>query len=354
MSTEIFDRPAVSESPEPYYVQLEYLQSRIERAQADAQFETAYTGLSMTRMLLEAGAKDPRVCFVGADTMDLEFQQRYPERAFDVGIAEQDQLGVATGLARSGMIPFVWGWAPFTPIRNFDQLRTSLARHNANVKIITTSAGLVNCSHGATHHDMESLALFRVVPNLTVLSPQNQQQFEETFQLALRHEGPVVIMGPAGMYAPGEEGLIDLPFPDEPLQIGRSQKLREGSDATIVAFGLALHYAWRAAEQLEGKGISVGIINMFSLKPLDEAAIERAARETGVVLALEEQSVIGGLGSAVAEVIAERGIATRFKRMGIPDCFVEDVGDWTETRQSIGLTADGVVREIKNLLEKTI
>ena len=328
----------------------EFIADRIQRAQGDASsLDIAYTGLSMTRALVEAGTKDPRVCFVGADTMDTEFQKRFPERAFDVGIAEQDQLGVATGLARSGMIPFVWGWAPFTPIRNFDQLRTSLARHNANVKIITTSAGLVNCSHGATHHDMESLALFRVVPNLIVLSPQNQAQFEETFQLALEYDGPVVIMGPAGMYAPGAEGLVELPFPDEPLRIGQAQTLRQGTDATIIAFGSALHYVWQAAQQLEEAGVSVGIVNMFSLKPLDEDAILRAARATGVILSVEEQSIYGGLGSAVAEVLAESGITARFKRLGIPDCFVEDVGDWTETRQSIGLTAEGVVQAIREL-----
>jgi transketolase C-terminal domain/subunit len=335
----------------PDFATPEFLEDRIARAKSDASLdEIAYTGLSMTKMLLEAGERDPRVCFVGADTMDLEFQKRFPERAFDVGIAEQDQLGVATGLARSGMIPFVWGWAPFTPIRNFDQLRTSLARHNANVKIITTAAGLVNCSHGATHHDMESLSLFRVVPNLMILAPQSQQQFEETFHIALEHDGPVVIMGPAGMYAPGSEGLVDLPFSDEPVQIGKAQQLREGKDATIISFGLSLHYSWQAAERLEKEdGISVGIVNMFSLKPLDEDAIVEAARRTGVLLAVEEQSVIGGLGSAVAEVLAERGISARFKRLGIPDCFVENVGDWTETRQSIGLDVPGVMQAIKEL-----
>lgn len=334
----------------PDFATPEFLRDRIARAQNDAPAAISYTGLSMTKMLLEAGEKDPRVCFVGADTMDLEFQQRFPERAFDVGIAEQDQLGVATGLAKSGMIPFVWGWAPFTPIRNFDQLRTSLARHNANVKIITTAVGLVNCSHGATHHDMESLALFRVVPNLLILAPQNQTQFEETFHIALEHDGPVVIMGPAGMYAPGAEGVVDLPFPDEQVAIGKAQQLRDGSDATIISFGLSLHYVWQAAQRLQRENnLSVGIINMFSLKPLDEKSIIEAVRTTKVLLTVEEQSIIGGLGSAVAEVLAESGIATHFKRMGIPDCFVENVGDWTETRQSIGLDIPGVMRAIREL-----
>ena len=114
----------------------------------------------LTSFMIEYATKDPRACYVGVDTRDLEFQKRFPERSFDVGIAEQDELGVATGLAKAGLIPIVQAWSPFTRLRNFDQLRTSLARHRSNVKIISTAVGLVNCSHGATRHDMESLALF--------------------------------------------------------------------------------------------------------------------------------------------------------------------------------------------------
>src|ERR1035437_9302384 len=162
--------------------------------------------IPLTSLLIEYASRDPRVCYVGVDTMDLEFQKRFPERAFDVGIAEQDQLGVATGLAKVGMIPVVQAWSPFTPLRNFDQLRTSLARHESNVKIVSTAVGLVNCSHGATHHDMESLALFRTVPNLMIFAPRDGQQFEEAFRVAMDHEGPVVLLGPPEIYAPGRDG----------------------------------------------------------------------------------------------------------------------------------------------------
>lgn len=302
-------------------------------------------------LLLEYAARDPRVCYVGVDTMEPEFQKRFPDRAFDVGIAEQDELGVATGLAKVGMIPVVQAWSPFTPIRNFDQLRTSLARHRANVKIVTTALGLANCSHGATHHDMESLALFRVVPNLVILAPFDNRQFEQAFRLAMAHVGPVIIMGPPDIYAPGADGLPAVPVPEQrDVQIGRSEWLRRGTDATVVAYGAPLRYAWAAAERLRLEGISVGLINMCSLKPLDEAAIGEAAASAGAIVTLEEQSIYGGLGSAVAEVIAERGLRVRFKRIGIPDQFVEDVGDYTETRASVGLNADGVMRVIRGLV----
>jgi transketolase len=307
---------------------------------------------SFSELLCEHAARDPRICYVGVDTMDQEFQRRFPERAFDVGIAEQNQLGVATGLARMGMIPVVQAWSPFTPLRNFEQLRTYFCRHNSNGKIVSVALGLANCSHGTTHHDLESIALYRVVPNLTILAAMDDAQFRLAFPVAMAHEGPVVLLGPPEIYAPGAEGLEPLGIPVHgDFRIGKAEWLRRGSDAAIISVGAALRYSWQAAELLATEGIKASVINMCSLKPLDAAAVLEAARSHRAIVTVEEQSVIGGLGSACAEVLAENGVGIPFRRMGIPDQFCENLGDWTYTREQVGLTRSNVAQTIRELLK---
>jgi transketolase len=326
------------------------LSNGIERAAAEIALGRELVPL--TRLLLEYAERNSRICYVGVDTMDLAFQARFPDRAFDVGIAEQNQLGVATGLAHMGMIPVVQAWSPFTPLRNFEQLRTSLARHRANVKIVTTSLGLANCSHGTTHHDLETFALYRTVPNLTVLAPRDARQFEQCFRLAMEHEGPVVLMGPAENYAPGREDLTGLPESNgQSVCIGGAEILREGVDACVVSFGSALRYSWKAAQGLAEKGVSVTLLNAYSLKPFCAVDVLEAARRHQVLVTVEEQSIIGGLGSAVAEILVESDFRPRFRRIGIPDTFLEAVGDWTATRHGVGLDTTRVIATVKELLE---
>ena len=309
---------------------------------------------SFSELLCAHAALDPRICYVGVDTMDAEFQRRFPDRAFDVGIAEQNELGIATGLARMGMIPVVQAWSPFTPLRNFEQLRTYFCRHNSNGKLITTTLGLANCSHGTTHHDLESIALYRLVPNLTVITAMDDAQFRLAFPVAMAHPGPIALMGPPEIYAPGDEGLdpLDIP-PHGEFKIGKAEWLRRGRDAVIISVGAALRYSWQAAEILAAEGIEVSVINMTSIKPLDLEAVIEAASTHRAVLTVEEQSVIGGLGSACAEVIAESGIAVPFRRLGIPDQFCEKVGDWTYTREQVGLSRADVTDALRVLLKKT-
>ena len=307
---------------------------------------------SFSELLCEHAARDPRICYVGVDTMDQEFLRRFPERAFDVGIAEQNQLGMATGLARMGLIPVVQAWSPFTPLRNFEQLRTYFCRHNSNGKIVSVALGLANCSHGTTHHDLESIALYRVVPNLTVLAAMDDAQFRLAFPVAMAHVGPVVLLGPPEIYAPGAEGLepLDIPFHGD-FQIGKAEWLRRGSDAAIISVGAALRYSWQAAELLATEGIKASVINMCSLKPLDASAVLEAARSHRAIITVEEQSVIGGLGSACAEVLAENGVSVPFRRVGIPDQFCENLGDWTYTREQVGLTRSNVAQTIREMLK---
>lgn len=324
--------------------------TRGQTARASVERPVIFGESTFSDLLLELADANDRVCYVGVDTMDPAFAEKYPDRAFDVGICEQDEMTVATGLAKAGMVPIVQAWSPFTPMRNYDQLRTSLARHKANVKIVSTATGLVNCSHGATHHDMESLALFRTIPNLIILAPMDEVQLGQAMRTAMKHVGPVVILAPPLLYAPGEEG-DDWPeeIPHGTFEIGKSQWVRRGDDASLIAFGPALRYAWAAAVELEKEGIGVGVLNMTSLKPLDTAAVLEAADRTPVVVTVEEQTVIGGLGSAVAETLLEAGRSPRFRRLGIPDQFVENVGDWTDTRRGIGLAVGDVAACVREL-----
>ncbi len=304
--------------------------------------------------LHEWADKDPRVCYVGVDTMDVSFQEKYPDRAFDVGIAEQDEIGLSTGLSMQGLIPVMQAWAPFTPLRNFDQLRTYLCRHECNAKIIGWALGLVNNSHGATHHDMESVALYRVVPNLTVLTAYDDNQFRSAFDAAMNIDGPVVLLGQPEHYAPGADGLMDdFELPPFDYAAGKSQWARRGVDLTLVTYGPALRYTWKAADRLEEQGVKAGIINVTSIKPFDAAIIEEAAESSGAIVVVEEQSIIGGVGSAVAEIIAERGLGVGFRRLGIADQYVEDLGDWSYTRNAAGLSIDHVVAAAKATLDAT-
>lgn len=309
---------------------------------------------TFSQCLLRHARRNDRVCYVGVDTMDSAFEREFPDRAFDVGIAEQNELGLATGLAKTGLIPIVQGWSPFTPLRNFDQLRTYLARHKANVKIFTTTLGLANCSHGTTHHDLESIALYRVVPNLRVVAPFDDEQFAEAFDLAMAHEGPVVVMGAPEIYAAGEDGLMTPEGirHEAPLAFGRAEWWKRGNDIALVSVGSALRYTWKAALSLEAQGISASVLNMCAIKPFGEEAILQAAREHRAILTIEEQSVVGGIGSATADILAGSGIQVAFDRIGIEDKFIEDLGDWTYTRRSANLTDGEVVRRAQGMLER--
>ncbi|MCY3801440.1 MAG: hypothetical protein OXG46_07655 [Chloroflexi bacterium] len=305
---------------------------------------------SVSELLFEYGSKDDRVCYVGVDTIDAAFAERHPERVIDVGIAEQNEMAVAAGMAAAGMIPIVNAVTPFSPLRNYDQIRTVLARHDGNVKIIARALGLQNISHGATHHDYESLALYLTIPNLIVLAPAEDWQMEAAFRAAMEVEGPVVLMGPSMTYDLGADGPMALELGERPFEIGKAEWLSEGADVAIVSFGPALRYSVQAANQLNDSGISAGVLNMCSLKPFDDDAVKHAANNYKAVLAVEEQTIWGGLGAAVGTVIAEAGIGTKFKRLGIPDIYMEEIGDYTEMRAMIGLNAAGVADAARELL----
>ena len=297
---------------------------------------------SFPELLLEFGEANPDLFVVSQDMGPVgPFGQKYPERALDLGITEQNLVGVAAGLATRGKLAFVYGMAPFVTMRAFEQVRTDLAYNERNVKIVTLFGGLVGGPWGATHHAMEDFALMRTIPRMTVLAPADPHETERCLRAAVELTGPVYIR--MGAFLPVHE--VDYEF-----QIGRAVPLRDGSDATIVATGTMVRQALEARERLEARGVQAGVLDTHTIKPLDSAAIREAAPKTGRIVTAEEHGVIGGLGTAVAEVLAEAGVG-RLARVGVRDTFCTEVASYPELCEMHGLTAEGIEKAVLSLLE---
>lgn len=297
---------------------------------------------SFPELLLELGEANPDLFVVSQDMGPVgPFAQKYPERALDVGITEQNLIGVAAGLATRGKLVFVYGMAPFVTMRGFEQVRTDLAYNERNVKIATLFGGLVAGAWGSTHHAIEDFALMRAIPGMTVLAPADPHETERCLRAAAELPGPVYIR--MGAFVPIHE--VDYAF-----QIGRAVPLREGPDATIVATGTMVRQALEACERLKARGVQADLLDMHTIKPLDAAAVREAAQKTGRIVTAEEHGIIGGLGSAVAEVLAEAG-AGRLARVGVQDTFCTEVASYPELCEIHGLTAEGIEQAVLSLLE---
>ena len=295
--------------------------------------------------LAELGNQHPDIVVLDADlscsTKTNTFAKKFPARFFNMGVAEQNMIGWSAGLAASGYVPFASSFAVFATARAFDQLRNSVALSRLNVKIAASHAGLSVGPDGASHQAIEDIALTRLLPNFTVVVPADGPQAGLATKAVYAHQGPVYLR----LGRPQVENISkDLSF-----TIGQAQILRSGSDAAIIACGTMVHEACRAAEFLARDNISVRVVNMHTIKPLDTEAVLAAARETRVLITAEEHSIIGGLGSAVAETLAEAGIGIPFKRVGVNDCFGES-GKPDELFRKFGLDADNIVRQVKGLL----
>ena len=300
-----------------------------------------FTAMAAAEVLAELAEQNPAVVLVSQDLGPVgSFTPRFPDRHFDVGITEQNLIGVAAGLAHAGKLPFVLGMAPFVSMRGFEQIRDDCGYNRNNVKIIAPFAGLEAGPWGATHHAMEDIALLRTIPGMTVLSPADPDECMRAVRAAAGLDGPVYIR--LGFLTP-VDGY------DSAFHVGEAVSLREGSDLTIIATGGCINAALAAHAALAGSRISAGVLNMHTLKPLDRAAVERAARQTGRIVTVEEHSIIGGLGSAVAEVIAELGIG-RLARVGIRDVFCTEVEPYPELLRIHGLDAAGVEAAARTLL----
>jgi transketolase len=292
-----------------------------------------FTAMSSAEVLAELAEADPNVVLVSQDFGPVgSFTARFAERHFDLGITEQNLVGVAAGLAHAGKLPFVLAMAPFVSMRSFEQIRDDCGYNRNNVKIIAPFAGLEAGPWGATHHAMEDIALLRTIPGMTILSPADPNEGLRCVRAAAAIEGPVYIrLG----FLSGLDGY------DAELHVGEAVTMRAGTDVTIIATGGCVGSALAAHEVLKGSGISARVLNMHTLKPLDRAAVERAARETQRIVTVEEHSIIGGLGGAVAEVLAELGVG-RLARVGIRDVFCTEVEPYPELLRIHGIDAAGI------------
>jgi transketolase len=297
--------------------------------------------MQATAMLLEIAEAKRDVVLVSQDMGPIgEFTKRFPERHFDVGISEQNLVGVAAGLAPAGRRPVVLAMAPFLSMRGFEQIRDDCAYNRRDVVFLAPFSGLEAGPWGATHHAIEDIALLRSVPGLTLLSPADPAECGRAVRVALETEGPVYIR--LGEMTP-IEGY------DGSFQLGGSATLREGDDVAILATGGRVGAALVAHEALAREEIRARVVNVYSLKPIDRAAIERCARETGRLVTVEEHQVQGGLGGAVAEVLAELGTG-RLARVGVDDVFCTEIAPHEDLLRIHGLDADGIGRAVRGLV----
>ncbi len=293
--------------------------------------------------LVECGKENPNLVVLDADLAEATktgiFKKAFPERHIDCGIAECNMVGIAAGLAATGKIPFVSSFAMFAAGRAFEQVRNSVAYPHLNVKIGATHAGISVGEDGATHQCNEDIALMRSIPGMVVINPSDDVEAKAAVKAAIEHDGPVYL----------RFGRLAAPVindtPDYKFELGKGVVLREGKDVTIVATGLCVAEAVAAAEKLAADGVSAKVINIHTIKPLDEELIIAAAKETGKVVTVEEHSVIGGLGSAVCDCLSEKA-PTPVLKIGVNDVFGES-GPAVKLIAKYGLDAEGIYNKVK-------
>lgn len=293
--------------------------------------------------LAECGAEFPNLVVLDADlagaTKTAVFKKAFPERHIDCGIAECNMTGIAAGLATCGKIPFISSFAMFAAGRNFEQIRNSIGYPHLNVKIGATHAGITVGEDGATHQCNEDVALMRTIPGMTVIVPSDAVEAKAAVRAAIEQEGPVYLrFGRSAVPVINDNA-------DYKFEIGKGVLLREGTDVTLIASGICVDSAIGAAQKLAADGISVEVINIHTIKPLDEELVIASAKKTGKVATVEEHSVIGGLGSAVCDLLCEK-LPTRVLKIGINDVFGES-GPAEELVKKYGLDAEGVYGAVK-------
>ena len=292
--------------------------------------------------LVELGKKYDNLVVLDADlagaTKTIGFKSTYPERFFDMGIAEQDMMGTAAGLAIGGKVPFASTFAVFATGRAYDQVRNSIAYPNLNVKIAATHAGVTVGEDGATHQALEDISLMRSMPNMMVLSPSDDVQAHFLIEEAIRHDGPVYIR----LSRPATEEIYDL---NSKFEFGKGVQHGEGTDAAIFATGVTVSEAIKAQKELAKENINVRVIDIHTIKPIDKDIIVKAAKETKKIITVEDHSVIGGLGTAVSEVLCEE-YPTKVTKLGVQDEFGKS-GKWNELMDYYKITAKYIIEEVK-------
>jgi transketolase len=296
--------------------------------------------------LHKIAATDDRAMLLSADigfAVFDRFRDDYPGRFMNLGIAEANMIGVSAGLALSDMRPFAYTIIPFLTMRAFEQIRVDVCMQNLPVVIVGVGGGLSYGVLGPTHHAIEDVAVLRSLPNMTVITPCDPGEAKAATRAAYELGGPVYIR----LGKNGEPPLVD----SDGFRIGKATTVREGADVTIVSGGPILKVALGAAEELARDGVSCRVLNMHTVKPIDAEAIGESARGTKAMIVLEEHSIIGGLGSAVSEVLAESGIGRPFRRLGIRDRFCHTVGSQDYHWQEQGFTPAEVAKSARSLLK---
>jgi transketolase len=305
------------------------------------------TRLAYGQALLELGAREPRTVVLSADTQDLlgirTYIERYPERFIELGIAEQNTIGVASGLATTGLRPYVCAYAPFITARSMEQVRNDVAYANQRVVIGAGASGISLGVAGGTHHALEDIALMRSLPNMTVIVPADADEAYRAALATLDIDGPVYLRLGGRVEEPPHTGA------DTKFQLGRASELRAGNDVAIIACGAMVDLAVKASDQLRSQGIYARVLNMHTIKPFDRDAVLKGAAETRGIVTAEEHHLVGGLGGAVADLLAvER--PTRMRMIGMPDVFAV-VGPTAQVRAKYGMSVEAIENACKELLE---
>ncbi|MBF0132991.1 MAG: transketolase [Magnetococcales bacterium] len=303
---------------------------------------------SCLNSVFELAKQDNRVLFLGSDlgagTLN-DFRERYPDRFFMEGVAEQNLIGMAAGLAMEGFIPYVNTIASFLTRRCLEQITIDLCLHNLPVRLIGNGGGLVYAPLGPTHFALDDFALLRALPNMAVVAPSDAVQMRAFMKKTLEWPGPLYIRLAKG----GDPVVFSEGFP---LEIGKAISLREGRHAVFITTGIMAHRALSAAEILTKKGLDCAVLHFHTVKPLDDARVLSAASEFPLVVTLEEHSRIGGLGSAVLELLADRGShpGPRILRLAFPDAFVKNYGSQDAILEAAGLQPESIANSVMNSL----
>jgi len=304
--------------------------------------EKIATRESYGKAISELGRKNENIVVLDADlaaaTKTGVFKKEFPNRFFDMGIAEQDMLGTAAGISTCGKIPYVSTFAVFAAGRTYDQIRNSICYPNLNVKICATHSGITVGEDGATHQMIEDISLMRTLPNMTVLSVSDDTQTKWAVEESSKIKGPVYLR----LARPATNIIYE---DNQEFEIGKGVQIGSGTDATVFATGVTVVEALKAKEELEKVGVNIRVVDIHTIKPIDEELIIKCAKETKKLISIEDHNIIGGLGSAIAEVLTEK-YPTKLIRMGIPDTFGKS-GSTLELMKYFNITAEDIAERIK-------
>lgn len=303
---------------------------------------------AFTKRMGELATKNRDIVIITNDAPTphfLEFQKKFPERFINAGLQEQNMTGMAAGLALSGKTVFTYSIVPFVVMRCYEQVRDDVCYQKANVKIVGIGGGLVYSTLAGTHTALEDVSLTRGLPNMTVISPADPIEAEKVVDAVLSYKGPVYIRI-------GRTGEPNLYKKDYKFKIGKAVTMRRGKDVTIIGYGPILLKALQAADELEKEGIGIEVINMHTLKPIDEKTILRVARKTGALVTIEEHSIVGGLASIVAGILAKKRINIPFEPIALKDEFLTNYGKQTDILDMLGFSLSDVKKAVLKVLRR--